>query len=141
MLTLVIGSPPPGVQPDLLGTDADLLGHDEGADDLRLGQQHDELVAAVAVGASRRCGSSRGSPRPSARSTSSPRRWPALSLMRLQAVEVDHQHAEAAVAATRPADLLLEGDEQLRAVEEAGQGIGARQVDDALHARVAGGCG
>ena len=37
-------------QLELLGTDADLLGDDERADDVGLGQQHDELVAAVAIG-------------------------------------------------------------------------------------------
>jgi hypothetical protein len=51
----------------------------------------------------------------------------------LQPVEVDHEHAEATVAATGAAHLLLEGQEQLRAVEEAGQRISARQVDHALH--------
>ena len=52
---------------------------------------------------------------------------------RLQSIDVDHQHAESAVAATRPADLLLEGQEQLGAVEEAGQRVGAREIQHALH--------
>jgi hypothetical protein len=59
----------------------------------------------------------------------------------LQPVEVDHQYAEAAAAASGALYLLLEGREERGAVEEAGERVGLRQLQDlgahaALGARV-----
>ena len=122
----------PGDQPDLLGAEADLLGDYERADDLGLGQEHDELVAAISVGGVD--GSNRAvDDGAEGAQHLVPAEVAGAVVDRLEPVDVDHQHAEAAVAAPGAADLLLEGQEQLRAVEEPGERIGPREVDHPLH--------
>ena len=49
MLTLVSSSPPPTARPTS-SAPAHLLGHHERAGEVGLGQQHQELVAAIAIG-------------------------------------------------------------------------------------------
>ncbi len=48
----------------------------------------------------------------------------------LQSIQVDHQQAESALAAARPPNLLLQGGVDLGAVEEPGQWISDRQLQD-----------
>ncbi len=117
---------------DLFRAATDLLGHHERTDDLRLGKEDDELVAAVPVGAVG--GTDRVADHGAKRAKDLVATQVAAAVVdRLQPVQVDHEHAEATIAATGTAHLLLEGHEQLSTVEEAGQRIGPRLLDRARH--------
>ena len=111
----------------LLGLAADLLRDHECTRVVRLRQQHEELIAAVAV-----CGVHGANRSANAASEGAEHLVAALVpeavVHRLETVHIDHEHREATLAAPGAAHLLLERGIQLAAVEEPGQRVDARQV-------------
>ena len=107
------------VDRELGDPDPDLLGEDVGAGRIRLGQEHDELVAAVAgrrvdlAGRPTRI----TSPTPPQDAVAEVVAVPVVD--RLELVEIHHQQAEAAARPGAPGDLAVDRGEEERPVEEA----------------------
>ena len=60
----------------------------------------------------------------------SPAAWPWVSLMRLEAVEVDHQQREGLAAALRARAFLGQALQQMAAVADAGEIVEQREIGD-----------
>ena len=106
----------------------DLLGDDVGAGRIGLGQEDDELVAAVAGGRVDAPDAGRDDVADAAQDAVAVEvAVPVVDGLEL--VEVHHQQAEPARGAGAPGDLALEGGEEEAAVEQAGQRIDGRQAD------------
>ncbi len=107
---------------------ADLLGQHERAGRVGLGQEHDELVAAIA---------GRGVDLPNAVGDHlADAAQDAVAMVmaepvvdRLEVVEVHHQQAEAAPGPGTAGDLAADRREEERSVEQPGQRIDGRQTD------------
>ena len=108
--------------------DPDLLGEHEAAGRIGLGQEHDELVAAVARGGIDLAHA------PADHLADRPQDAVAVEVSepvvdRLELVEIHHQQAEPASGPGAPGDLAVHRREEERAVEQAGQRIDGRQPD------------
>ena len=62
----------------------------------------------------------------------SPPRWPSSSLMRLEAVQVEHDQRQRPVVARRPRQLAVEELQQVALVVDVGQGVDDGQAIDFL---------
>ena len=106
----------------------DLLGQDEGAGRIGLGQEHHELVAAVAGGGVDLADAEGDDLADAAQDTVAVEvAEPVVD--RLELVEIHHQQAEAAARAGAAGDLALDRGEEEGPVEQAGQRVDRRQPD------------